>query len=341
MNREYRFHSFARRLIWICLAMFSTGNQDAVSFAQGDLSEPKLIRPSDQLEIRVRREPELSNRYSVSPSGTIDFPLIGEVQVSDREPAEVAEEIEERLTVFIRRPEVEASLAPARKMEARVSEPRPVGAIVGYTVYVSGAVQEPGAYSFQEPVTPLQLIVHAGGTDYVYGPSLTTGNSEKPGVRILPDLARVTLIGAQGEVQILDLSGIGGGNLDLEPLRSGDTVIVPGHTGGTFAIYGWVARPGVYSLDQPILLTEAMALGVPDDRFADLTHVKVLRGDPKNPEAFTVNLQRLVSRKQVELLPVIRPGDTVYVPRNLFSRLPFAPWISATARMGRPKIDSD
>lgn len=302
----------------------------AECLAQAGPKEGVVVRPLDRLEIQVRREPQLSDNYKVSPSGTIDFPMVGEVQVTGLRPEEVAAKIEERLGTYIRRPDVEARIVRGEKAEPIVAEPpRAQG---GYSVYLSGAVREPGAYYVNEPVTALQLIVRAGGMDNVFDPSHVPGSSSEGSARILPDLKRVSIVSDQGEVETLDLSGMGQKDLELEPLSPGDTVIVPGHTRGSFAIYGWVGRPGVYRLNQPILLTEALARGVPDERFADLTRVKIIRGDPKNPEAFTVNLDRLVARKEVELLPVVRPGDTVYVPRNLFSRLPFVSWIAPPAR---------
>ncbi|NUN98057.1 MAG: SLBB domain-containing protein [Candidatus Omnitrophica bacterium] len=95
---------------------------------------------------------------------------------------------------------------------------------------------------------------------------------------------------------------------------------MPRHRAGNFAIYGEVSEQGVYEIGQPILLTEAIAMAGGLIRFSDFAKIQILRGDPQNPEALRVNLKEVLAKKKVELLPVIHPGDTIYIPRNLLSK---------------------
>ena len=62
----------------------------------------------DTLSVRVFQEPELSfEALAVDASGTINFPLVGEVQAVGKTPIELSDEIETRLGArFIRDPQV-------------------------------------------------------------------------------------------------------------------------------------------------------------------------------------------------------------------------------------------
>ena len=276
-----------------------------------------IIQPFDRIDIRVKREPQLSDIYTVSPSGTLTFPMVGALQASGRTVEDFARDLEQQLQAFLRRPEVTAELLTVERTTTGLVEPGPQ--VGGYSVYITGAVNTPGVYYLREPTNVLQLMVRAGGFD-----GLRLGRDREEGLVkeqvLLPDLENISVVGTDGQVRFVNLSALGQRDVDMEILDPGDTVIVRGHHGGTFAVYGWVTRPGVYPLRQPILLTEAMALASPNRQFADLTKVKILRGNRENPEAFTVNLDDLHSKKTVDPLPVIQPGDTIYVPRNFYSR---------------------
>jgi protein involved in polysaccharide export with SLBB domain len=276
-----------------------------------------VIQPFDRIDIRVKREPQLSDIYTVSPSGALTFPLVGAVQASGRTAEDLSRDLEQQLQAFLRRPEVTAELLAVDRTTTGLMEPGPQ--VGGYSVYITGAVDTPGVYYLREPTNVLQLMVRAGGFE-----NLRLSRDSDQGYFeeqvLFPDLESISIVGNSGQVRFVNLSMLGQRDVNMEILDPGDTVIVRGHHGGTFAVYGWVNSPGVYPLHQPILLTEALAHANPIRQYADLTKVKILRGDRENPEAFTVNLDKLHSTKTVDPLPVIQPGDTIYVPRNFYSR---------------------
>src|SRR5262249_11947300 len=55
------------------------------------------VGPGDFFDVRVYGEPALSSNYEVAPDGTINFPLIGTVQVEGKTPPAIEKEIQERL----------------------------------------------------------------------------------------------------------------------------------------------------------------------------------------------------------------------------------------------------
>src|ERR1700712_135210 len=64
------------------------------------------LGPADVFDVRVYGEPELSSTYRVANDGSIQFPLIGAVDVKGKLPAQVATDIEQRLTAYLKHPQV-------------------------------------------------------------------------------------------------------------------------------------------------------------------------------------------------------------------------------------------
>src|SRR5690606_36079605 len=65
-----------------------------------------LIGPGDTLEIFVWRQPELSATVPVRPDGKISTPLVEDLVAVGKTPTQLAREMEEVLSEYIRSPEV-------------------------------------------------------------------------------------------------------------------------------------------------------------------------------------------------------------------------------------------
>ena len=65
-----------------------------------------LLGPSDQLEITVQRHPELTAKLPIRPDGRITLQLIEDVVAIGKSATELAREIEQRLSKFVRDPAV-------------------------------------------------------------------------------------------------------------------------------------------------------------------------------------------------------------------------------------------
>ncbi len=80
-------------------------------------------------------------------------------------------------------------------------------------------------------------------------------------------------------------------------------------------ILGEVTRQENYPLSSEVTLLEALSMagGVTVD--SDLRSVKILRGG-LNSQPIEVDLTYYVERGNIESIPIVRPGDTIYVPRN-------------------------
>jgi len=112
-------------------------------------TDDTTLGPADVFSVRVYGEEALTGSHQVAPDGTINFPLLGAVQVTGLEPTEVAEKIQTELRGrdLMRNPHVSVYV------EAYASK----------RVSVVGAVANPGAFPLEPGMTVVQAISMAGG----------------------------------------------------------------------------------------------------------------------------------------------------------------------------------
>lgn len=104
------------------------------------------IERGDVLEIVVWREPDLTKTVTVRTDGRISLPLVQELQAEGLSPAQLQEEIQNRLRKYISTPVVSVIVQP----------------VDNFVVFVLGNVERPGLYRFPEPVTVLQALAMGG-----------------------------------------------------------------------------------------------------------------------------------------------------------------------------------
>lgn len=114
-------------------------------------NRPYLIGPFDKLSIDVFGIAELSNReVTADAGGRISFPIAGVIEAAGRTPAEVEQEIEDRLRRgYVRDPQVTVNLRET----------------VSQTVTVDGQVKVPGLYPVVGRMTLMRAVATARGTD--------------------------------------------------------------------------------------------------------------------------------------------------------------------------------
>lgn len=160
--------------------------------------ETGSLGPGDVFEVTVYDEPAMSKPYKVAPNGTIDFPLIGTLEVEGREPQEIADMIRSALK--------EKQILKAPSVSVLVKE------VNSKKFAVFGQVQKPGQFPMTEGMTVTQAISLAGG------------------FTAIADKDRVTLnrkVGRDKVVRVVfSVAAITEGKLRDIPLQSGDTIYV-------------------------------------------------------------------------------------------------------------------
>lgn len=108
------------------------------------------IAPMDTLTIKVFGMPDLTGDYQVDLRGNLAMPLIGEVAAIDKTPAELDAVLTQKYGAkYLENPDVSVGIKAA----------------TGHTVTVDGSVNKPGSYPVIGPMTLMQAIALAEGTD--------------------------------------------------------------------------------------------------------------------------------------------------------------------------------
>jgi polysaccharide export outer membrane protein len=96
--------------------------------------------------VTVYNEPDLTVRARIDKSGVVNFPLLGNLSVSNKTPKQLANELEQKLLDgYMVKPLV----------SVLIEEYRPF--------YIRGEVRSPGVYPFSLELTVDQAVAIAGG----------------------------------------------------------------------------------------------------------------------------------------------------------------------------------
>ena len=159
-----------------------------------------IIGAGDNLNISVWRNPELSMIVPVRPDGKIAAPLVEELQAQGKTPVQVAREVEQALSKYVRDPIVTVLVT---------------GFVGPYSeqIRVVGEAARPQAMSYKQKMTLLDVMIIVGGlTDFADGNKATilrTGDGNK-----------------QYAVRLRDLLKRGDVSANVE-MRPGDIIIIP------------------------------------------------------------------------------------------------------------------
>lgn len=186
------------------------------------------VQPLDQLAISTFGVPDLTRQVKVGPRGSFAFPLIGKVQATDRTPAEIARDIQDRLkNGFVNHPDVTVEI------DKRADQ----------YITVGGEVRSPGQYPIHGTLTLMQAVAIGGGrTDY----------SKLSQVLIFRTVAGRHYIG------VYDLKAIQKGNYADPKVYPNDTIMV-GDSPGRRLIASVLTY--VQLIANPLILADRVARG--------------------------------------------------------------------------------
>src|SRR5579862_7802227 len=256
-----------------------------------------VVGPGDSLAV------DLWGGYSqrlvrvVDRTGRVSLPEVGPVLVSGKSLGEVQLAVQHALRTQFR--DVSADVSVSRLKTIRI--------------YVVGDVVEPGAYDVSSLSTPLNALVMAGGV------------TSRGSLRSLKHYRGKQLI---EEVDAYDLL-LHGVRPDLQPMQSGDTILVP-PIGPLVTVEGMVRRPAVYELRKESSLAEVLELAGGILPTAALRHIEVQRVEAhekrtmlslnltSTADASAVNQQldgfKIQGGDQVHLFPIASYNeDTIYL----------------------------
>ncbi|MFO8073679.1 MAG: polysaccharide biosynthesis/export family protein [Polyangia bacterium] len=182
------------------LLLASCGSKDPATTIpiQSSPQPDTTLGAGDLFDVRVFGEKDLTGAYRVDSNGTIDFPLVGTIEVKGLTATDVADKLERLLEEgeFLFNPQI--SILVKEYNSKKVS--------------VFGQVKKPGTFPYHNRMTVVEAISLAGG----FTSMAKTDNT--------------TVIRGEGDAQqrySVPVEDIGRGRAANFLLRSGDIVFVP------------------------------------------------------------------------------------------------------------------
>ena len=162
------------------------------------LGDDYRIAPLDTLKVAVFQVPDLSGEFEVDLTGNIALPLVGNIKAIDLTTAELDQRLTAKLgEKYLQSPDVTVGV---KSSSTRV-------------VTVDGSVRNPGVFSMTQPMTLMQVIAMAKGTDE---------NSNPRRIAIFRQIQGQRMAAA------FDLTSIRRGESEDPKIYAGDIVVVDG-----------------------------------------------------------------------------------------------------------------
>jgi protein involved in polysaccharide export with SLBB domain len=192
-----------------------------------------------------------------------------------------------------------------------------------FSVNVIGQVAKPGSYLTTEGTRLIDAIFKAGGF------------AEEASV---DNIAVVHADDGSSAISLFSLRDyLLTGNIEANPdLHEGDTIVVPAiktakvvspvqtafSSSITVSVIGEVAKPGAYQISTESNLLDVLTLAGGPTSGADLERTMIVRGSGaahassvQGKQQFRIDLEEVMTEGNLDLLPVMLPGDTLFIPR--------------------------
>lgn len=178
----------------------------------------------DSLDVSIYRNDDLKISTKISPSGTIMFHLIGEVQAAGKSISAFQEELKVRFSKYLVDPQITISVTTVQSSK----------------VVVLGEVRTPGVYLLDTELTIMDAVAKAGGW---------TTDAKMSNIILLRNVS------GKVETQSLDMeTALAGGSFSQnKPLQRNDIVYVPTKKIADMARF----MTYIGNILSPIVLTEA------------------------------------------------------------------------------------
>lgn len=283
--------------------------EQAVGERDGDAYR---VGPGDSLLVAVYGHPELSiSTYAgagvaggkaagfiVDNDGTIQFPLIGSVNVAGKTGEELRGYLERQLANYIREPHVTVQVT--------------YNGSIRY--YLLGQFSQPGLKYSDRPMRLLEAMSLAGSVVLEHA-SLRSAYIARDGRRLPIDFQRLI---RQGDLKF---------NI---PMHSGDVVVVPDNTGDQVFVFGGVVgeRGGLGAVpfvNGRLEILQALAqagFGFRERSQGILSETRVIRSEGDRGTLFIVDVEAILDGEAANFH--LMPGDVIFVPTTALTDWNFA-----------------
>jgi polysaccharide biosynthesis/export protein len=176
LNVRLIFSTLLILLLSACAANVGNVIETGPRFAAvNSVADDYKLAAGDKVRLTVFNEPALSGEFSVSTTGALSFPLVGDVQADGKSIAEITSVVQKRLADgYLRDPNVSLEVTTYRPF------------------FILGEVSAPGQYPYASNMTVLNAVATAQGftpradSKIVY--IRRAGGVDEQAYRLTPDL---------------------------------------------------------------------------------------------------------------------------------------------------------
>jgi polysaccharide biosynthesis/export protein len=262
------------------------------------LANAYRIGRGDVLSIAVLGQEGLGGEFPVEADGMVAFPFVGRIKAEQASTAELERKLAALLADgYLKRPQVAVTVKQYRSQR----------------VFVSGEVQNPGAYGLRPDRSLISLLREVGPLTANVGhevvvirpPAAAAGPPADESPSPAPTASYPGAVPG-AEIIHASLRDLRSGYPDRDvQLRPGDTVYLP--KAAQVYVTGHVARPGPYRYEEGLTVFQLLALA------GGATE----RGAEKR-----ARLARLQNGRRIDVrarpADVVLPEDTLHVPERFF-----------------------
>jgi polysaccharide biosynthesis/export protein len=298
----------------VLFAQNEAWNQRIQQLSFADAGGDYRLGPGDLIQVDVFGVENFRQNLRISSSGTITVPYLGNVQAAGLTTMQLEEALRGGLDEkYIKNPQVSVFVTEYRSQ----------------SVFVLGAVSQPGQYQITHAVRLIDAIGMAGGLNVetaddfaiiqkrgaISGPGSASPQPVQTAATENDSSSPTAGLPANGvRINLKDL--LENGNLDLNvPIEGGDVIQVPERQMERFFIVGDVGRPGAYELprEEEVNVTQALAWAGGPLRTAKKDKGLLIRHNEQGErQEVAINVDDIFKGKKPDVQ--VRANDVIFLP---------------------------
>ena len=177
------------------------------------------------------------------------------------------------------------------------------------SIYIMGAVVTPGRYAFSDQMDFLDILSAAQGPK---------DEADLTNIRIIHRNGPAPRVSRLNLVEYFE----SGDETLLPDVSTGDSIFIPSRNRSwvqkkkneTIRVLGSVKESGRYEFDSEMTILDVLAESGGPTQTAYIEKIIIVNSSCCKNQAYTFDLMDFMKDPDVSRLPVLRPGDTVYVP---------------------------
>jgi len=240
-----------------------------------------VISSGDVLSISVWGSPDFNIETPVRPDGKITLPAVGDVEAAGLNTVQLKEKLIEAIGKFVKKPIVTITVTE----------------MTNNKVYISGGGISTGVITLTGNMTLFRLLCQLGDLRET---DLVSAYLSRDGKKLVKNFYPLFMKGDLSQDVLL---------------KANDIIHIPTNELNKIYVVGSVKSPQVITYHYGMRVLDVILTAGGFDEYAKQSNVVILRQDGKK---YQVNIEKLLSGKDIKQNIAVIPGDYVIVKESMF-----------------------